>query len=392
MAHSNLVGGSSAARVINCPASLMRSRELIAVDTATPSPYAAEGTTMHQCMELIVNGEAEPFDFLGVEILGVVVTQDHINDLIMPALSAVDAFMNEFDVLEYQTEATASFKHPERLRGAFGTMDLCGKLADGRPFILDYKFGYGLEVTAKDNYQLLFYAAAALADDAMQWLFEGNESGDIILGIIQPTFSGEVDMTVVNVDDLRAMTLTLQASIHDAFGPYPKVSTGDHCRWCPAAPYCPEHQDMAGYALSLDPTAKDTISEALAIADQVIAWAKKVKEHAHVLLEHGETIKDWKLVKKRATRAWADADKALDTFKRTRSLKIDDYCDMKLKSPPQLEKVCKAKGLDFDKYSSLIVAESFGTTLAPADDPRPAVTIAGPRVVPENLKKLQETA
>jgi len=45
---------------------------------------------------------------------------------------------------------------------------------------------------------------------------------------------------------------------------------------------------------------------------------------------------------------------------------------MKLKSPPQMEKVCKTKKVDFKKYEDLFSSVSSGTTMAHADDKREA--------------------
>ena len=48
MRHSNIVGGSTAKRVINCPGSVVLVQQM---PPQVESKYAAEGTLLHACME-----------------------------------------------------------------------------------------------------------------------------------------------------------------------------------------------------------------------------------------------------------------------------------------------------------------------------------------------------
>ena len=77
----------------------------------------------------------------------------------------------------------------------------------------------------------------------------------------------------------------------------------------------------------------------------------------------------------------------LDTLKKSRAFKADDYITEKLVTAPQFEKLCKQKDVDFSKYEVNIISVSSGTTLAPVDDPREGVTISANRQIPENLAK-----
>ena len=58
---------------------------------------------------------------------------------------------------------------------------------------------------------------------------------------------------------------------------------------------------------------------------------------------------------------------------------------MTLKSPAQIEKLCKELKYPFKDFAAMASKISSGTTLAPASDKRPAVA---QKVVPENLLKL----
>ena len=54
-----------------------------------------------------------------------------------------------------------------------------------------------------------------------------------------------------------------------------------------------------------------------------------------------------------------------------KKIKLENACDIKLKSPPQLEKLCKSLKVDFKSYSNYIASVSYGTTLVKESDKRP---------------------
>jgi len=67
----------------------------------------------------------------------------------------------------------------------------------------------------------------------------------------------------------------------------------------------------------------------------------------------------------------------MDKVRKMRKVKIEEATDMKLKSPPQLEKVLKQKDVDFKQFEDYIVSVSSGTTIAPESDKRAALLPAG---------------
>ena len=65
-------------------------------------------------------------------------------------------------------------------------------------------------------------------------------------------------------------------------------------------------------------------------------------------------------------------------MRKAKKIKLEQGFDYKLKSPAQLEKVCKELGVDFKQYDKLISKVTTGTTLALESDKRPAsLPIAG---------------
>ena len=115
------------------------------------------------------------------------------------------------------------------------------------------------------------------------------------------------------------------------------------------------------------------------MADELTAWIKEVERVALEQLQLGTAIKGYKLVNKKAARVWNDLPAIESKIKKARSIKTDEAFVSKLKTPAQLEKLCKELGIDFDKqYGSYISKVSSGTTLAKESDKRAAaVPVAG---------------
>lgn len=347
MAHSTIVGGSSAKRVINCPGS-------VALVTKVPpkpsSSYAEEGTFLHECMERILNGES---------IDEVDATEEQINEKLRPAFAALDEIDPE-GKLEFQTEVHVAFLEP--LQEVFGSCDVVGRRGD-TAIILDWKFGSGVWVDAEENDQLMFYAAAAMHTESCRWAFEGIDKIECI--IVQPP---HVKVWQTTPGRIKNFERELVRAIHSAMREDAPLKKGDHCRWCAAKPICPLMNREAKRAVSM-PYDTD-LSDALKLADLLEPWIKDVRELALRNMEEGKEIADFKLVPKRATRQWVDAEGAREALEQM-GLDMSELMETKLLSVAQAEKVLKKHKLVLPKEH--VVSISTGNTIAPKDDPRPAV-------------------
>lgn len=348
MAHSTIVGGSSAKRVINCPGS-------VALVTKVPpkpsSSYAEEGTFLHECMERILNGES---------IDEVDATEEQINEKLRPAFAALDEIDPE-GKLEFQTEVHVAFLEP--LQEVFGSCDVVGRRGD-TAIILDWKFGSGVWVDAEENDQLMFYAAAAMHTESCRWAFEGIDKIECI--IVQPP---HVKVWKTTPGRIKNFERELVRAIHSAMREDAPLKKGDHCRWCAAKPICPLMNREAKRAVSM-PYDTD-LSDALKLADLLEPWIKDVRELALRNMEEGKEIADFKLVPKRATRQWVDAEGAREALEQM-GLDMSELMETKLLSVAQAEKVLRKHKLALPKEH--VVSISTGNTIAPKDDPRPAVS------------------
>jgi hypothetical protein len=365
MEHSNVVGGSSAKRVINCPGSVVLVQKM---PRQPSSKYAAEGTALHTCIDRLVNDDTLTVPMLlGKTVDGVVITEDHIEKLsyAIQTLDTIDPAMT----LRYVTEVRVGFG--DLLPGVFGSTDLIGRQRN-RAIVLDWKFGDGVMVDAEENMQGMFYAAAAMRTPDTQWVFDGVDEIEII--IVQPPYTRRWVTTPARIADFEA---ELVRAVKRSQQPDAPLSVGDHCRWCTAKPVCPQ---MTGAVDRVARTALEgvdsvSLATALALADQLETFIADARALAFARLEKGLAVPGYKLVSKRATRQWTSEAKAKAALLALDGVAESDVTETSLLSPAQTEKVLKKRKLALP--ADVVVAVSSGNTLAAESDPRPPVLLIG---------------
>ena len=360
--HSLIVGGSTAKRVINCPGSVA----LVAKMPPKPSStYADRGTLLHDVISTILDSDTvTPASLLGTAYAGEEFTQELLDEKILPALAALDAIDPE-GVMEYAVETVVGFG--TYMPGVFGSADLLGRLGN-RAIVLDWKFGDGVAVTAEENEQGMFYAAAAMRTPATQWVFDGAEEIEII--IVQPP---AVKRWVTTPKRIKEFERQLKKATKVSAMPDAAIVTGEHCRWCAAKPLCPKMTGAVDRAVKVQLDAIDDTTLGAYAANAVLlqGWIDDLNALVQTKIEKGYKIPGWKLVAKRSTRKWADQGKAADALK---ALGVDPM-KLEIVSPAQAEKLLKAKKQNLPE--GLTVSVSSGDTLAPESDPRPAVVQIG---------------
>lgn len=377
-------GGSTAARTMACPRWVKLAEELPPLPSST---YADEGTLLHECMELIFTNDeyaADPYKLVrdGISYNGIDLTAELYEWKLNPALEAVDDLLEEYGVENsFLCEPVLEITD---LIG--GSTDLIALSADKKTVIMvDYKFGYK-SVNVVNNAQLMFYLLAAANDPKTAAWFDACER--FVLAIIQPNDSEESALSTweADISVLDTFETEYLSAVDESTRPNARCKSGEHCAFCPATPICPLKTGAAADALRVNDIMADRLAEYLPMAEEVMEWAKAVQKLAHEQLEMGVAIKGYKLVNKRATRNWTDEKAVLDKVRKARKLKLEEACDFKLKSPAQMEKLCKTKGIDFDVYDAYIAKVSSGTTMAKESDKRPAaIPLTG-------LEQLNETA
>ena len=369
-AHSRY-SGSTAARTMNC----YGWRQLADTLPEPPSSsFADRGTLLHNAMQVILTADAgfEPESLIGMVYADQTLTKDLYEEKIVPAIAAVEAIFDTYDIKEWVCEERVTV-HGDL---AWGTADLLGA-GDAWGLVLDFKFGDGVMVSPVENHQLKFYGTGAIHTEATADLFE--YVNNVVFAIVQPAAQQEETYSVweTTTEAIKRYRDQYVAAIEQAEKINPPLKTGSHCQFCPVHAVCPEHTGAAQRALLYEPDNLETLEAALQLTKPLEKWIADVKQTAYAQLEQGAEIRGWKLVMKRGRRVWNDPAEAEKVLTRKLGGK-KQIVEQHLMSPAQIEKLAKQVevdiGKDMDKLATMI---SSGTTLAPADDKRAAVPSLG---------------
>lgn len=366
-------GGSNANIWLNCAAA----PGLIEKVPRRPAGAAAEhGTAQHDVMEqLILDAELQPEKFLGTKMAnGIVIDEEHLGAI----NTALDAWIEIQD-----TFPNATFIEAERMvmltDEAGGTAD--GMMVEGkRAAIIDFKFGQN-QVDA-DSDQLLFYAVAA-----RKTLPEFAKVEEFECYIIQPALDPVIDKTVYPASVLDRFEQTAFTAIAASKKPGARPVEGEWCKWCDAKLICPaktKRNDTlthpSEHLLNLT-TLGEQAARLQPLLKSAEKWQEEALERIHHELVNGVNVPGWKLVNKRAVRMWKSEPEAILNFKRL-NISPDKYMITELISPAKAEELIKKKTVD-----ELTNKVSSGTTVALADDRRPAVLPVA--ALAAQLKKLK---
>jgi len=382
--HSNVVGGSSAARVMHCPASVELSKN---IPSGGGNQYTVQGSMLHGAIAACVEDNLPPEDMIGFELTEGEYTSTLDRELLetklIPALEAFDKLLDslEAELGEepiYEVEKEVSFGR--FLPDAFGSCDVlirCG----GRVVVLDWKFGDGVKVQAEENSQLMFYAAAAARTPELAHLFEGATEVDLV--IVQPP---TISVWQTTLPRLARFEQELKTAIKKAQAKNPPMKEGSHCRWCPAKPLCPLMTGAVDRAVNTDLKALDVrqLGVAYKQAQLLKQWMDELEKLIYYAQEQGIDVPGTKLVLKQGRRQWTK-DEA-ETTKELVALGLDpkSMYSSSLLTPAQMEKVVK-KELKTALPEGLVAMVSSGTTLVSDDDPRESVN--GPARLKAALEK-----
>jgi len=383
--HSDTVGGSTAARVIECPGSVELVRKVPRLPT---SDYAREGTMLHVAAAAVIEQDMMPEKMLGFVHDGVELTDALMDNKLLPAISMFDAILDDLEETygeEAQIEIESEVSFGDVIPDAFGSCDIVMRVGP-RAIIADWKFGDGVPVSAVENKQLMFYARAAMHSE-IGYLFNGATEVELI--IIQPS-QGEPSRWLTSINDLEIFEQELIRAVKESKKSTARLKQGSHCRWCSAQSICPLMTGAMERAIrldleSVDPVKLGKVFEQTYMLETFIA---KVRSLVQFAIESGYQVPGCKLVLKRATRKWKDpVDAEAMILKLLEDSNVYNPVVRKseLLSPAQMEKMLKSLKLAIPE--ELVVKESSGTTLALESDTRPAVTTIA--VLGKSLEKLK---
>lgn len=359
-AHSRLAP-SAAARWVHCPGSVRLSEQF---PELLENPAAPEGTAAHWAVDQLMTGSPPAPGQLAPN--GIAISDEMIEGAIIFAEHVMGIAARAGAELSQRFRWEQREHMPSIHPDMFGTPDGAGILetADltGALHVFDYKFGHA-QVDPEDNWQLISYARGVL--DRLQYDGHAEQHLIVHLHIIQPRCyvpGGPIRSWVVPAADLRAHWNRLQAAAHEALGDEPRLSGGEHCRYCPGRRACPELKRRAGhaqdYATAWQPVelAPDALGLELQHLERAIATlqhrATGLREQAEHAIRSGQPVPGWTLEASRSVTEWSvPADEVFA---------LGDMFGAELRkvippTPKQAAALLKKKGIDpavIDAYSS----------------------------------------
>jgi hypothetical protein len=362
-----LLSASSAHRWLECPASAVAAEAYPPQDTT----FTQEGTLAHEVAEWVASGKSK-----------------HGPALHKGTADGVNAEMLEHargyrDYIQEQTKSADAVIMLERrvdfsdwVPDGFGTCD-CIIIQGDTMTVIDYKYGVGVPVSAKDNPQLRLYALGALNDYGIAYDVERIE-----MHIYQPRINNISVDTTTAAELLEWANTTVRPIAQKAAKGKGGYKAGAHCKFCPHAgkcrtltKTCTEYVETHSLRVAIPTLAPHEVAEVLAMEPLVTLWLKRVKEQALSTLLSGGEVPGYKAVEgKLGNRKWADEMQVAQTL-RDAGYSKEDYTTVSILSPAGMDKAL-GKNKAAELLGGLITRAPGAPTIAPADDKRPAYTTA----------------
>lgn len=294
---------SAADRYIHCPPSLLLGEEVGPEDTS--SDYSREGTEAHSLGEFLLK------EALGIPCEDPRPALHYYNEEMQECAEGYrDAVLEIYHTLLRDCpDAVLSVEQrvsiEDYAEGAFGTSDAL-LIGNGEMFVVDYKHGKGVEVSAEENSQLKCYALGAYL--AFSPLYDIEK---ITLVIYQPRINNFSQWSLSVEALLYWAENVLRPAADMALHGEGDFASGPWCRFCKAKAVCrkraEENLSLARYDFARpDSLEDDEVNIILGKVDGLIAWANDVREYALARALSGYAWDDWKVVEGRSVRKYSD--------------------------------------------------------------------------------------
>lgn len=343
------LGASGAYRWTECLGSILGS---VGISTYS-SEFAREGTAGHEMAQMCLENNQEAIEWIGRTIDGFEIDLDWA-EAIQEFLDTCREFTKPGWTWWIEKPITLeSLNPPEEMRGI---ADFCAFNADLKQLVvIDLKFGKGIEVDAKDNPQLYYYALGVLLSLPPEMHVE-----QVIAYIVQPriAYGQHVKPTVIDPMSLIEWSVWLLERARLALEPNAPLKAGHWCRFCPLSGNCKE-QAADAFRFAADefdiftidaetpvPQLQDVrtltpqqIAGILNVAPQFRAFVGAVEEVAKEGMRRGWlTVPGWQVTEGegRAKFVGVDEDSIAANIQSTFGLTVDQIYSKKLKTPPQI--------------------------------------------------------
>ena len=377
---------SSSERWLTCPGSVAMIEEAFPkglVDEG--SVYAQEGTWAHSVAELyakyrlgLISKREYTSDRKKMKLR---IERDgfDFDDMVRHAAGYADLVEQIVDSAQDRKRVLSMFEnrvHPS-VPEVWGTAD-CILVVDSELYVIDYKYGKGVQVAAEENPQLKLYALGAinLVDETM-----GDTLGEIETVhalIYQPRVSEDPEWHTYTRSELQLWqsTYAVPQAQKALSGSGEVVPSESACRWCPVAGMCRVRKEQLidrdfGQANLLSP---EELAEAHDSLKEIEAWCTSVREVSLELAYHqGVEIPGYKVVRARASRKITDKPAAIEKLTRA-GYSRDKVSRTDTETLSKLDKLVGGKSMLQDLLGDLLQSPPGRETLVPIDDPRQPIT------------------
>ncbi len=359
-AHSEK-GPSSSSRWIHCTPSAKLNAQFPDVTTS----FAQEGTDAHALCEYLVLKEmgrdvADPTPGLQYYCQEMQECAEGYRDFVMELYEEAKRTCKDPVLLVEQRIDYERF-----VKGGFGTAD-CIIVADDTLNVVDFKYGLGVEVSAKGNSQMRIYALGAL--EIFDLLYDIRR---VRMTIYQPR-KANISSDEISRDDLYEWAETvLKPAAEEADAGTGEFHAGEWCRFCKARYSCRERAkknlELAAYEFKSPPLLEDDeISEILEKVDGLVSWANDVKEYALQEAVAGKHWPGYKVVEGRSIRRYT---KEKDAAEAAIAAGFDPY-SKRLLTITELQKLMGKKRFE-EVMGGYVMKPAGKPTLVPESDKRP---------------------
>lgn len=397
---------SGAKRWMSCPGSITLEAQV--QNTATS--YSDEGTACHDIAARCLETGVRPSEMIGTPVVvshegedkRVVVFTEDMAELTTTYVTAIEATSMTQDIVFDDVEQKVEFSEWVGVPGQFGTADYIALVKTPEGYELrveDAKFGR-VPVSPVNNPQLMLYALGVLSSISAKAAKRGvteDQITSVRLCIHQPKLYAEAQEWVCTVKDIKEFAQLARSKAVSAENAAKLIATmpqGDwaelflnptpndeDCRFCRAMPNCPKARAKVesvtqafgaipdicqGGVEAMLPVEGDALNTAMLAVPFIETFCTSVRAEVERRLMRGESVTDFGLeLGRQGARKFANVEEAEDLIRKGLRLSIEQSCDLKLKSPTQLEKLTVAKPGDkpvigprqWAKVEALVVRE-----------------------------------
>lgn len=310
------LSASGAHRWLTCPPSARLEEQMPDIE----SEAAKEGTLAHELAEMKVKNYFYTTDFGNRKLKNAIkklkenplwqeemmhhtdTYLDYIKEIALPLPS------RPYVVIEQQVFFNQYV--PE----GFGTAD-CIMLQGETLYIIDFKYGKGVPVSAEKNPQLMLYALGAY--DTYKILYHIQK---IHMSIVQPRLPDGITNWECSLEELLDFGAYVKKRAALAMDGKGEFSPGTHtCRFCKARSQCRARAEknvkLASEIDKKPPLLSNMeVGKYLIQGEDIAKWVSDLKKYALSECLAGREIEGWKAVQGRSTRNWSDLDKAFSVL------------------------------------------------------------------------------